>query len=73
MGLDPVIAIGRRADQGHQRRRMFQDAGGELARLGREPVLVGRIEEGVLARLAVDQADMEMAAASPPWSPRAST
>src|SRR5215472_17246255 len=60
--LDAVIAVGCRADERHQSRRMLQDAGAKLARDGGESVLLIRVDEGVLATLAVDQADVEVAA-----------
>ena len=43
---------------------MFQDAGAELAGLGRQALRILEVDEGVPPRLAVDQADVEMAAAA---------
>ena len=56
MGLQPVIAIGRRAGQRHQRRRMFQDSGAELARhiaVGCNPSQVGAEQARIILAAAL--------------------
>ena len=50
VGLDPVVAVRRRVDERHHRRRMGEHALGEGGAERREAVLGRRVEEGVLLR-----------------------
>ena len=69
MRLEAVIAVRRRVDERHHRRRMIENALREGEARRREAILRGLVEEQVPTRFAVDEADVEMAAAAGAMAP----